>query len=229
MGSLRKDGFTLIEIIIVITILALLGLLVVNTALKQLSKGRDGKRKADLALLQKKFEDYMNDASSYPSPSLVAPSGFICEGSFSIYLSELPCDPKQNNQYNYLYTYETGADNLTWYKIYTKLENEEDPAIEKVGCKQGGIVGCGPSDNYNYWVGSPNVYSVDPLPGEYWPSVGGDGDEPPDEPPPGSQPLCVNDEGEPYCAFEGACGSCCPDDQPYRCSGGLCIVDETCL
>ena len=225
----RKNGFTIIELLIVITILSLFILVSINTALKQLSKGRDGKRKADLSLMQKKLEDYMNDASTYPPASVIASSGHICNGSFSIYLSELPCDPKPNTNYNYLYTYEIGVDNRSWYKIYTKLENEQDPSIDKAGCRDGDVVGCGPSDNYNYWVGSPNVYSASPLPGEYWPGIPDpDGDPGEDPPPSGSQPVCVDGDGDPYCAFPGVCGSCCPDDQPYRCVNDMCVVDEDC-
>lgn len=170
MKKRKLAGLTLIELLVVLAILSILILAGVSTYRTQLAKGRDGKRKADLNKIQKALEDYMNDEDCYPSD-------FSCSASFTPYLKQVPCDPINNDNFNYFYSYDDGTTCKKWYKIYTKLENINDPIIAKVGCAP--PVGCGPSGNYNYWVSSPNMNQVAQLsPGElWWPEIGGETQE----------------------------------------------------
>jgi len=138
-----RTGLTLIEVLVVLAIISILILAGIWTWKIQLMKGRDGKRKADLKKLQTILEDYLNDNVCYPDV-------LNCDQSFPPYLSVVYCDPLNNTDYNYLY--ETDLDK-TWYKIYARLETEDDPIIEQVGCSGG----CGPGNNYNYFISSPNV------------------------------------------------------------------------
>jgi len=163
----KKNAFTLIELLVVVAILSLLILAGISTMMTQLTKGRDGKRKADLNKIQKALEDYMNDKNCYPPPA-----EFTFGDSFSPYLTSVPKDPLNNNFYNYFYSYDSTTTCKKWYKIYAKLENTNDPVIKKVDCPPPD--GCGPSGNYNYWVASPNMNKVAQLPGElWWPEIGG--------------------------------------------------------
>jgi type II secretory pathway pseudopilin PulG len=258
MAILRRKGFGLTEVIIIVAILMVLLTVCLVFFYQQLAKGRDGKRKADLAQWQNVLEDYINDAVCYPE-GLVC--GVIREDSvLKGYITEIPCDPVDNSQYNYLFTYSVGEDCNKWYKIYTKLENEGDPVIAQVGCGNG----CGPERHYNYWVGSANVTEVAPLPNEFWPDIPGEpenGGVPspiPSEPPPTSLPsptpsptaspeplpsippeaippssTCLSD-GEPTCLFHGCgpgecCGSCC-DYNTYTCDEeiNMCVPDPLC-
>lgn len=175
----------MIELLIVLTFLSVLILAFIFTSRQQLAKGRDGKRKADLNKSQKILEDYLNDNGCYPD---------------SFEDVEEPTDPLNNTFYNYFYSYDSGEPCKSWYKIYAKLENENDPIIEEVGCADG----CGPSANYKYWVSSPNMADVSQQLGEdWWPPIG---------PTPTSRPGLG---GPPYGCI---CGECvdvpegyCPD------------------
>lgn len=173
----HNSGLTLIELLIVVAIITIFILVLLLAYRAQLAKGRDGKRKTDLNKIQKILEDYLNDKDCYPNAdeiTEVVPSfpdiSSICNKDFYPYLSHLPCDPMNNTHYNYYYSVDDGTTCKKWYKIYTKLEDTEDPVIEKVGCKTSG---CGPSNNYNYWVSSPNVATATKLPGESWPRIPG--------------------------------------------------------
>ena len=152
-----KNGFTLIEALVVTTIIAILIAIGFTTFKTQLIKGRDARRKADLSKLQKALEDRLNDAQCYPDD-------LVCNVDFRPYLAKVPCDPANNLYFNYFYSYDSSKNCKSWYKIYTRLENEKDPIIAKVGCEDG----CGPGRNYNFWIGSPNVTEVTQLPGEIW-------------------------------------------------------------
>lgn len=219
MAILRREGFSLIEIVIVVTIISVLILGAIWAFQQQLAKGRDGRRKADLAKIQKMFEDYLNDNDCYSSDFLVC--GSTAGTEFEDYLAEIPCDPVNDSYYHYMYTYDVNANCPKWYKIYTKLESESDPIIAQVGCANG----CGPSDNYSYWASSPNVTDVDPLDGEFWPPV----PLPPLETDPTCQtcsPDCTPDSS----LYPNCCGACC-DGNYYRCDQSInkCLYDPGCL
>ena len=168
-----KKAFTLMELLIVIALLVALAIIVLITLNPwgQLNKSRDSKRKTELTQLSKVFEDFYNDKQCYPRPQDVCypstESGYnplsdtkcyLCgnaSGSPQItsYLPHLPCDP-QHPAKKYLYQ----ADDIgcpSWYRIYTVISNQSDPAIAQVGCS----AGCGPSPDfsYNYGVTSPNI------------------------------------------------------------------------
>jgi len=119
------------ELLIVIAIIVILGILliVLLNPLQQICKANDAKRKHDLSVLNKVFEDYYNDKGCYPKPSDVCydvlPSPLnVCTSShgniisqvchicgndsnspsaLNSYLTKLPCDPDQPAK---KYTYE---------------------------------------------------------------------------------------------------------------------------
>jgi len=144
----------MIELLIVIAFVGILAAMALFAAKLQIAKGRDARRKTDLAKFQKALEDYLNDEGCYPT-TLDALTGYI---------SEVPKDPINNTYYNYFYSYDERESCKSWYKIYARLEYTKDPIIKKVGCTNG----CGPSGNYNYWVASPNMNKVEQTAGEFW-------------------------------------------------------------
>lgn len=139
---LKKDkrGFTLIEVIIVVVFLAMLAVIVLLTLnpVKQMNKSRDARRKADLQKLKNPLEDYYNDRKCYPSSlNQLVPD----------YIGVVPTDPATKEPYTYSVT------DCNKYRVYARLEYEQDPEIAKVGCQSG----CGTGGAYNYGVSSSNV------------------------------------------------------------------------
>ncbi|MFH1561736.1 MAG: type II secretion system protein [Patescibacteria group bacterium] len=140
-------GFTLVEVLIVISIVVMLAVIVFGM-LKQINKGRDGQRKDDLETIRIAFEDYFNDHGCYPETNVLEE----CDGDELVpYLNSIPCDPQTNEPYVVL-TEESGCNN--WYKVYSLLENTDDLAIAKLGLSTTPIVD---GQLVNYGVSSPNV------------------------------------------------------------------------
>lgn len=149
----KSRGVTVIELLVVLAILSIFILVGVWAWKKQLMKSRDARRKVDLKKFQEAIEDYLGDKGCYPDSESNSCGASIVPDLGPPYLPEPICDPLNNSRSNYLYSIDPGESCKSWYKIYARLENEDDPIIEKVGC--GG--GCGPGRNYNYWVSSSNI------------------------------------------------------------------------
>lgn len=66
MWKNKQNGFTLIELLIVIAIIGLLASVIIVSLNSARAKGRDARRKADLAELQKALEMYYMDNNSMP-------------------------------------------------------------------------------------------------------------------------------------------------------------------
>jgi len=128
----RKKGLTLIELLIVVSILSILiGLLLpnLNDVRKQ---ARDKRRKADVAAIRQALELYKMDHTppSYPTLNdpqmiLITPGTAWTENSIT-YMNKFPADPLHSSSpdpYSYYYTY---IDANTYY-IGACLENIADP------------------------------------------------------------------------------------------------------
>jgi general secretion pathway protein G len=165
-----KKGFTLVELLIVIGMLAILITAAVITInpLGQFSKSRDGQRKADLSELQRALELYYQDFGRYPDNSAdfkisVNATPKVWGGSWSPYMAKLPIDPQSTK--SYIYFSPSSSAGQTYY-IYANLERA---AQDKQSCNSGNVCtsissgGAGvPSSNAcgavcNYGVSSPNV------------------------------------------------------------------------
>ena len=107
MLKLRKSqsGFTIIELLIVIAIIAILaGVVLVNFQGAQ-AKARDSQRLTDLRSLQAKLEEYYHDNSGYPST--------FTAGSFTGIDPETLLDPNENTiVINSLVSDKSAADNI---------------------------------------------------------------------------------------------------------------------
>jgi len=62
----NQSAFTLLELVIVIAILGVLAAFITGNFITSLKKGRDAKRKADLATIQSALEHYHADKGVYP-------------------------------------------------------------------------------------------------------------------------------------------------------------------
>ena len=95
-----KKGFTLVEILVVVTIIVLMTSAAIVTYTVFLKQSRDAKRKADLSQLSAALEMYRSNTAP------------------TIYIQSVPTDPK-NPTYIYYYNSSTGSD----YTLATHLES----------------------------------------------------------------------------------------------------------
>jgi prepilin-type N-terminal cleavage/methylation domain-containing protein len=158
----NQSGFTLIELIIVIAILAILLIIGFMSWRNQFDKAKDADRKNDLQRLSIAFEDYYNDHDCYPTSEILQ----NCESSeLQPYLQSVPCDPLTRTCYCYL---TDGSDCPQDYRLLSSLDNTADPAIITLQCH--GELFCGwepecatsEQSGYNYGVSSLNVPVLNP-------------------------------------------------------------------
>lgn len=114
----KNRGFTLIEILVVVTIIGLLTLTAVVTYGAFLKQSRDAKRKADLSQIASAVEMYRSNNDTYPATiaegaSLCDPAG--CPPTGSKYLEKFPSDPKSSSSYKYYYSGSTSDYTLGAY------------------------------------------------------------------------------------------------------------------
>lgn len=154
-----RAGFTLLELLISMIIIAILAGLISGSFFSSLKKGRDARRKSDLQQIQRALELFYEDKRAYPDFSLGFGSMALCEtqsaascGSEKTYMQLIPADP-QNTTCSYYYVHETSP-NGEGYSLYSSIENSNDAGP---GVKQAGYSGtnCG-SCTCRYKLGSSN-------------------------------------------------------------------------
>ena len=130
---LRLRAFTIVELMIVITILAILGTVGFLSYSTYISNANDFKRSSDLVLIKSNLEIYKRSHSSlYPIPQtytmIMTGSTLVAyESSFDPYLSSLvgivepPLDPKLKTPY----LYSVKADRSS-YQLSATLENGDN-------------------------------------------------------------------------------------------------------
>lgn len=106
-----KTGFTLLEILVVTTLIALLSTVGIFTYQSALRAGRDARRTADIETLRSALELYRNTNDIYPASldlSCTSTSG-VADGT-NTYLPKNPQDPKCPTQQYYYTQLSSGAD-----------------------------------------------------------------------------------------------------------------------
>jgi len=134
---MKKHGFTLLELMIVIAIIGILVTIGTFAFLSAQKKARDSRRKSDIDQVAKSLEMYVSDVGRYPAGTTgegkivgcADATGTVgtCEwgGSFSntqkseIYMVKLPKDPTESRTYYY----ERVGNG---YRLYARQENTED-------------------------------------------------------------------------------------------------------
>lgn len=162
-----KDGFTLVELLVVIGIIGILvaaALLVLNP-IAQFQKANDAKRKGDLAQIQRALEIYYHDLGKYPQSSsdykIIYNGNTASWGSnlFMPYMTTLPQDPTPARTYVY---FSTPANNPQSYYLYASLERDNDPQLCNKGSACSSLANNGVSSTAcgficNFGVSSSNV------------------------------------------------------------------------
>jgi prepilin-type N-terminal cleavage/methylation domain-containing protein len=160
-GSIGS-GFTLVELLVVMAILAILTTLISGSFMSSQMKGRDARRRSDLSNVQKALEMYLNDAKTYPA-SLSFGDAFSVAGT--VYMAKLPSDPQAPSRQYY---YAVSADGQEYY-LFADLERPTD--------RDGSyVIG---STTYELGLSSPNTspgdFSLVGLGGAPSPSPSGGG------------------------------------------------------
>lgn len=124
----KRGGFSLIELLVVISIIALLGSIVFVALGDTRKKARDTKRKSDLSQIGRFIlasECYMPDggAGDYDFKDLVAEL-VVKYPQYANFSSSLPIDPKSGNDTISNYRYEVTLDKHC--VIYANFENENE-------------------------------------------------------------------------------------------------------
>lgn len=140
-------GTSLLEILVVITLLSLLIITSYFTLPPQINKAFDTRRKIDLHQIKTNLEIYYSLAEQFPEslPDCGQPLTYRNQ----IILASIPCDPVTKEPYYY----QVKGNSPQSYRLYTLLSNTKDISISDVGCPGG----CGPDCSFNYGVSSTNV------------------------------------------------------------------------
>lgn len=130
MPKTKKNAFTLLEILVVISIIGILVALGTAAFSTTQKKGRDARRKSDIKAIQNGFEQYHSKADSYPSSLTEA-------NDLTIFPAGLPEDPKSIGEY--IYTINFGEDA---YCACTLLESSTGnasnlPDADETACDYG--------------------------------------------------------------------------------------------
>lgn len=131
-----KKGFTLIEILIVITIVGILIAIATSSYLTALKQSRDTRRKTDLEQIRQGLETYRSENGLYPESGNGSWKTNLTSGGF---ISAIPSDPKPPSSYAYV----PGLGDTT-YSLCATLEIIPSPVI----------IGCGDAI-YNYEITNP--------------------------------------------------------------------------
>lgn len=127
----NNSGFTLAELLIVITILAVLGLsvLIAINPMLQIFKGYDTRRKDDLSKIKTAFEAYYSDHDCYPSLDIIQTCG---SNALEPYLSSIPCDPTTKQPYTTYMNINESTTCPQQFIVYSKLSNTKDPEGNRI-------------------------------------------------------------------------------------------------
>lgn len=130
-------GFTLVELLIVISIISLLSMVGIVAYANVLKSSRDSKRQSDLKFIQSALEDYHADQINYPSALTGLTSGT------RKYMAGIPQDPLPAPQLQYFYE-SLPQNSPPSYCLYARMEGP--PPRSDPGCIK---------DGYNYGVTRP--------------------------------------------------------------------------
>jgi type II secretion system protein G len=172
-------GFTLVELLVVITILGVLATIGLVAFASAQMRGRDSQRKSDLKQLSNALEVFSSDYGKYPPGSgglisgcqynPVNGTGGACSwggGPFwdgkTTYFETLPKDPSSGSSYYYQIV-DSGTNQK--FQLFAHLENTQDPncllgSTDKPSCTSpvdvpSGVT-CG-SGNCNFAITSTNT------------------------------------------------------------------------
>jgi type II secretion system protein G len=146
----KKKGFTLVELLVVISIMGILTVISLSSFVSAQTKARDAQRKSDLEQTSKALMLYYSDTGIFPSEASFTfgneePGFKLGE---TIYMRKTPQDPKSPTA---VYVYKTDGRS---FNLFANLENKKDSQCKETPYDVDGT-------DYCYGVASPNTI-VDP-------------------------------------------------------------------
>lgn len=148
----RLSGFTLVELLVVMSIIGVLATIISTGFRSAQARGRDAERKSDLKQIAGALELYFTDYGKYPDT--LPAWGTQFSDSKTVYMKSLPVDPVDS--YNYLYRIVDNPTNQK-FQLFAHLENTEDPDCLGGNCKTSPVNYLCGSQKCNFAVTSPNV------------------------------------------------------------------------
>jgi prepilin-type N-terminal cleavage/methylation domain-containing protein len=118
-------GFSLIELLVAISIMSVLLAMGTVSYTSAQRKGRDGRRRADMKEIQKALEQYyQNYNSTYPASLASGDTLTVAPAAGGASAEEyiIPTDPKNDPPYEYSYSYSVGGGATPSYCFCTRLE-----------------------------------------------------------------------------------------------------------
>lgn len=111
-GAKHAEGFTLVEVMVVVIIIALMGAIVAPTVFNQLRQAEEKRVEADLNAIESALKLYRLDNYAYPGDAegleALISKPAAARAWRGPYLEELPMDP-WNNVYQYRYPSTSGS------------------------------------------------------------------------------------------------------------------------
>ena len=125
---MKKSGFTLIELMVAVAILAVLVMVGFGTYLRAQQRGLDARRQGDIKAFQNAMEQYFSLNEDYPADEAEAQAQFSS--------GVLPKDPVNADEYVYTFGYTApggGSGYCTCAKLILLSGNSADNACDFAG------------------------------------------------------------------------------------------------
>lgn len=141
-------GFTLVELLVVISIIGVLVSVALVSFRTSQARGRDAQRKSDLKQISSALELYFSDYEQYPVS--INWNGEFTDGK-TVYFKLVPNDPTPDMTYYYRVV-DPGVNQK--YQLFAYLENSQDPSIITTNYD------CG-QENCNFAITSSNTTAAE--------------------------------------------------------------------
>lgn len=146
MKQKNNSGFTLVELLVAISIIGFLASAAIYALNSARKEARDAQRLSDVKTIQKALEMYYDDNKAYPPViAYTYPDDSDCGvnwcktavslgGYLSPYLKTMPNDPLGNGQANYKYHYKSSSGNsYQTYGLMVRLEHPKNFSLVNDG------------------------------------------------------------------------------------------------
>lgn len=129
-----KKAFSLVEILVVVTIISILASIAAVSYSRFVKQSRDSRRKTDIEQIRAAVELYRNFKGAYPTPipgpgttgvGMSFGAGNIADEDTdpdTIYMSKIPTDPMANSSSAYYYYYDSTSPTFQDYTLCAFME-----------------------------------------------------------------------------------------------------------